>query len=65
MKYDKFSYLYPPRPIQTTKHTELNKYDNDTFLAQPKYNGTCCIVFMNEEELIVMNRHKGKISTDY
>ena len=65
MKYEKFSYLYPPRPIQTTKHTELGKYDNDEFLAQPKYNGTCCVVFMNEEELIVMNRHKGRISTDY
>ena len=41
MKYEKFSYLYPPRPIQTTKNTELDKYDTGEFLAQPKYNGTC------------------------
>ena len=65
MKYEKYSYLYPPRPIQTTKNTELGKYDNGEFLAQPKYNGTCCMVFMNENELIVMNRHKGVITSDY
>lgn len=65
MKYEKYSYIYPPRPIQTTHHTELGKYDNGEFIAQPKYNGTCCVVFMNEDQLIVMNRHKGMISSDY
>jgi ATP-dependent DNA ligase len=65
MKYDKYSYLFPPRPIQTTKHTELAKYDNGEFIAQPKYNGTCCVLFMNENEMMVMNRHKGLITSDY
>jgi ATP-dependent DNA ligase len=58
-------YLYPPRPVETTKHTELYKYDNGLFLAQPKYNGTCCEVFMNETEMIVMNRHNQPISSKY
>jgi ATP-dependent DNA ligase len=65
VNYNKFFYIYPPRPIQTTKHTELGKYDDGQFIAQPKYNGTCCVVFMNETETIVMNRHNGKITTDY
>ena len=65
MKYDKYSYLFPPRPTETTKYTELGKYDNGEFLVQPKYNGTCCMVFMNENELIVMNRHKGLITSNY
>lgn len=63
MKYEKFSYLYPPRPIQTTHHSQLDKYDDGTFIAQPKYNGTCCNVFISEDEFIVMNRHKGMISS--
>jgi ATP-dependent DNA ligase len=65
MKYEKYSYLFPPRPEQTTHFTELDKYDNDTFIAQPKYNGTCCNVFISETEVIVMNRHKGKITSQY
>ena len=65
MLYKKYSYIFPPRPEQTTKHTELKKYDNGEFLVQPKYNGTCCNVFISEDELIVMNRHKGEITSQY
>jgi len=65
MEYKSYYYLYPPRPVQTTHPSELSKYDNNTFFAQPKYNGTCCNVFISENELIVMNRHKGKIVSDY
>jgi ATP-dependent DNA ligase len=64
-KYENYSYLFPPRPIQTTHHTELGKYDNSQFLAQPKYNGTCCNVFISKDEVIVMNRHKGTITSNY
>lgn len=63
--YNKYSYLYPPRPVQTTKYTELDKYDTGEFIAQPKYNGTCCCVFISKDETIVMNRHKGKITSKY
>jgi len=65
MRYEKYSYLFPPRPEQTTHNEELNKYDNGEFIAQPKYNGTCCNVFINEEKVIVMNRHKGNITSNY
>lgn len=64
-EYNKYSYLFPPRPIQTTKHTELGKYDIGKFIAQPKYNGTCCNVFISKDEIIVMNRHKGSITSQY
>lgn len=65
MKYNKYSYLFPPRPIQTTKNDQLDKYDNGEFIAQPKYNGTCCNVFISKDELHVMNRHKGEIISNY
>lgn len=58
-------YLYPPRPIQTIQPSELSKYDDGTFIAQPKYNGTCCMVFISETDLIVMNRHRGTITSNY
>ena len=65
MKYTEYRYIYPPRPEMTTHFSELDKYDNGTFLAQPKYNGTCCVVFMNKAGIRVMNRHNGLITSDY
>jgi len=65
IRYEKYMYLFPPRPIQTTHHAEIKKYDNKLFIAQPKYNGTCCNVFINESKIIVMNRHKGTITSNY
>lgn len=59
MKYDKFIYIYPPRPEHKTKPQNLNSFGNSgDYIAQPKYNGSCCIVFTNGKELLVYNRHK-------
>ncbi len=57
MKYDKFKYIYPPRPEHKTSPDKLDTYDNGEYIAQPKYNGSCCIVFTNGKELAVYNRH--------
>lgn len=65
MNYTEYRYIYPPRPEKTTHFSELDKYDNGTFLAQPKYNGTCCVVFMTANSIRVMNRHNGLITSDY
>jgi len=65
MKYTEYRYIYPPRPEKTTHYSELDKFDNGTFLAQPKYNGTCCVVFMTKDNIRVMNRHNGIITSDY
>mgnify|MGYP003402582734 FL=1 len=62
MKYSKFMYLFPPRPEVKTKPTELSRYDNGEYIAQPKYNGSCCIVFTNGVEVKVFNRHKELLS---
>lgn len=62
MKYDKFKYLYPPRPQVKTPATNLNKFDNGEYICQPKYNGSCCIVFTNGDELHVYNRHRQILS---
>lgn len=38
---------------------KLNLYDNgSSFIAQPKYNGSCAVVFLKDGKLLkVMNRH--------
>jgi hypothetical protein len=56
--YTKFIFEYPPRPELKTTRNEIDKY-LDTHLAQPKLNGSCCSVFMNETETKVFNRHNG------
>lgn len=62
MNYNSFKYFYPPRPEFKVPPQELRKYDNGEYLAQPKYNGTCVIVFTNGTDLHVYNRHKEALS---
>lgn len=62
MKYNKFNYLYPPRPEFKLPASELPTYNNGEYIAQPKYNGSACMVFTNRTELHVYNRHKQPLS---
>jgi len=64
MNYSNFRYLFPPRPKNAVPDTDLDSWDNDTLLAQPKINGSNCIIFTNGERLIVMNRH-GQYLTNF
>lgn len=61
MLYNKFQYLYPPRPEVKTNPESIDMYDNKEYIAQPKYNGSCCIVFTNGIDLHVFNRHKMQL----
>ena len=58
MPYKDFHYIYPPRPEHKIPPSDLSKFDNGEFLAQPKYNGTCCLIFTNGKETHLYNRHK-------
>ena len=60
--YSRYSYLYPPRPKHKIDPDNLCNFDNNIFLAQPKLNGSCCLVFTNGEEVIIKNRHKNDFS---
>jgi hypothetical protein len=62
MKYKAFSYIYPPRPANAIPIDNLPEYDNGSFLAQPKLNGSNCVFFMNETQLFVMNRHAQRLT---
>ena len=56
--YLNFNYIYPPRPEFKIPPKDLDTFDTGEYVVQPKYNGTCCIVFTNGTEVYVYNRHK-------
>ncbi len=63
MKYNKYSYKYPPRPELQIPVEALNDMEQEgVFLAQPKLNGSCMELYTNGKEVIVMNRHKKTLS---
>jgi hypothetical protein len=57
MKYDTYQYIYPPRAQNKIHPKDIGKYDTGEFVAQPKYNGDCCVVAIWCEEIIISNRH--------
>lgn len=61
-KYLNYRYIFPPRPKNAIPHTELDFWDNGSLLAQPKLNGSNCLIFTNGENFIVMNRHSQKLT---
>ena len=60
--YKTFYYIYPPRPEYKIPPKDLDTFDTGEYIVQPKYNGTCCIVFTNGKEVYVYNRHKQPMS---
>lgn len=62
MKYSKFMFLFPPRPETKTTPENIEIYDNGEYIAQPKYNGSCALIFTNGDELHVYNRHKLQLA---
>jgi hypothetical protein len=62
MRYLSYKYLYPPRPKNAIPDTELEFWDNGSLIAQPKLNGSNCVIFTNGEKTIVMNRHNQRLT---
>lgn len=61
-KYSNFKYVYPPRPKNAISPEELDFWDNGTLIAQPKLNGSNCVIFTNGVDYFVMNRHKQRLT---
>lgn len=62
MNYNSFRYIFPPRPKNAIPDSDLNFWDNGSLLAQPKLNGSNCVIFTNGEKLMVMNRHSQHLT---
>ena len=61
-KYLNYRYIFPPRPKNAIPDTELEFWDNGSLIAQPKLNGSNCVIFTNGVKTIVMNRHNQRLS---
>jgi len=62
MRYNNFSYIYPPRPKNAAPIIDIQKYDNGMMLGQPKFNGSNCTIYTNRHEFKIFNRHKDKLT---
>ncbi len=62
MVYKNFKYIYPPRPKNAVSPEDLEFWDNDSLIAQPKLNGSNCLIFTNGDSHFIMNRHKQRLS---
>ncbi len=56
--YNEFRYLYPPRAEKALAPNIIKSYEKRGFMAQPKLNGSCMVIFTNGIETVFMNRHR-------
>jgi hypothetical protein len=61
-KFNKYKYIYPPRPELKTHRDRLEFYDNDKFIAQPKLNGSCCEIYTGGGNIIQNGRHRNTLT---
>lgn len=61
-KYENYRYIYPCRPKNSIPDSELDFWDNNSLIAQPKINGSNCVIFTNGQRFIVMNRHNQRLT---
>jgi hypothetical protein len=63
MIYSNFQYIYPPRPENNIPPSDLNFWDKtNSLMAQPKFNGSNCLLFLRGKDMVVMNRHNNRMS---
>lgn len=62
MKYNSYRYIFPPRPQNAVPSTDLGYYDDGGFIAQPKLNGSNCLIFTDGVKVIKMNRHNDRLT---
>lgn len=58
MAFNKYTYLWPPRPSEAISTTMLNFYEKRNWIGQYKKNGTCTVLYVTpEKEIIAKTRH--------
>lgn len=58
MKFDKYSYLWPPRPDKAIARNFLSFYERRGFVGQIKMNGTCNVLGVSpDRQILAKTRH--------
>jgi hypothetical protein len=60
--YVSFQYIYPPRPKNPIPVSDLDIWDNNLMIAQPKINGSNCTIYLNGKDMWVFNRHGQRLT---
>lgn len=61
MKYDKFTYLYPPRAENAIPPSKLGEYQRKGWIAQVKKNGTNSVIFVPpDRKVFAMGRENNQ-----
>jgi hypothetical protein len=63
MKYLSYRYIYPTRPKNAIPPEDLDFWDNNTMISQPKLNGSNASIYTDGQKIIVMNRHAQKLNS--
>lgn len=63
-EYKAFKYIYPPRPATKAPPSGLTTYEKMGFIAQPKLNGSCAVLFTDGATVKVMGRHNNTLSRE-
>jgi hypothetical protein len=62
MKYLNYRFIYPTRPKNAISPNDLDMFDNNTMICQPKLNGSNASIYTNGKKIIVMNRHGQRLT---
>ena len=61
MRYEGYTYLWPPRPDKAIPDNMIHFYTNRGWVGQMKKNGTCTVLFVSpEKEIITKTRHNSE-----
>lgn len=55
-------FVYPPRASVKISSDRLIKFDTNEYVGQPKMNGSCGVLCLNEQNAILYERHGGKMT---
>ena len=66
-KYDKFKYIFPPRPENKITPDRLSIYETKyNCLGQPKFNGSNCEIYLKKSEVFrYFGRHNNENIKDF
>lgn len=60
MRFENYSYLWPPRPEQAIARQLVGFYEKRGWVAQVKMNGTCNVLAVSpDRKIVAMNRHNA------
>ena len=63
MIYRKGQYVYPPRPENKIRPNLLASWERkNMYMAQPKLNGSCCEIYLNNKHFDAKNRHASDLT---